>query len=232
MIAGAAQDAGAAVLISPPCGIEQASMSDAPCVNASSRLQICEHAMGTPGDVAIELRADGKVVQTWHVVVPPVFQGNGFRVVRGDLNGDGIKDVAVATFISSTNGRVINLWTVCAADGAHLDVHTKCVDVEDFGSVGYFTKASDARGCRLIQTTWKYGSEPVRGNGTYLVGRWLRFRPGGFEPDPARPLVARRLLSRFDSTLSSLPAGVHYAWFRDGSTRVVNCPDPLCNEKR
>lgn len=222
----------AALPIAPACGVERVSEDSPSCVNASGRLQICEHVVpGSGSDIAIELRNSGRLAHTWHVEVPPVHQGFPFHVVRGDLTGDGIDDVAVITLLASSNGRVINTYAVCAADGSDLERETECVTVQDYGKVGYFTRQPEARGCLLLQTAWRYGSEPDRGSGTYVVGRWLRFGRDGFVVDPWRPLVARRLLNGFSATVDSLPDDTHLAWFLDGHTRIVNCPDPLCRER-
>jgi hypothetical protein len=209
----------------PACGVERTSDSPG-CVNVSTRLQVCERVDGDAG-TAIEVRESGQLVQTWQFPITAT-SGAPFHVVRGDFTGDGVDDIAVVKLVASSNGRVINTYNVCAADGANLERQIECTTVQDYGKVGYFTKQPGAKGCFLLQTTWRYGSEARRGNGTYLVGRWLRLGRDGFEPDSSRPLVARRLLYGFEATLSSLREGTHLAWFLDGRTRTVNCPDPLC----
>jgi hypothetical protein len=157
----------------PPCGVERESegrpydaVAVTDCVNASNRLQVCEHvAPGDDFDIAIELRNSGRLVHTWYAEVPGAHQGFPFHVVRGDLTGDGIDDIAVITLVASSNGRVINTDVVCAADGSNLEKDTECVDLQDSGKVGYFTREPGARGCLLLQTSFTITNSPPKTGG-------------------------------------------------------------------
>jgi hypothetical protein len=213
----------------PSCGVEREAMplanTSTPCVTALGALQICQTPVDS-AEVTISLRQGDREIQRWRAGVMGVVQGN-FRVLVADLNGDGVDDVAIATHHATSNGMAISFWTVCAVNGATLASPPACVEVEDYGSMGYFTKQPGTAGCLLLQTAWRHGKEPSRGEGLYLVGRWLRYSKTGFVAEPSRPLIARRYLYSFAREIGS-HGDMPYAWFRDARTKTVSCPDPLC----
>ena len=212
------------------CGVTRVSTvaDDAmSCVAASRGLRVCEQDVGSE-DVDIVVRNGEHEVQRWTDSVSGMLVRE-FRVLAADLTGDGLDDIAVATRNTVSNGMAIASWTVCAIDGAAVASHPDCVSVEDFGFMSYFARQPGSPGCLLLQTAWRWGKEPGRGSGLYLVGRWLRYSRGSFIPVASRPLVARRYLYSFERKRTS-----HYnsdtplAWFRDARVRSVTCPDPLC----
>ena len=88
--------------------------------------------------------------------------------------------------------------------------------------------------CRVLAARWRWGHEPRRGDGLYLVGRWLGYVDGMLQPDPRRPTVARRYLYRFAAERGdALDHGrtAPIPWWQDASARALRCPaDALCNE--
>jgi hypothetical protein len=154
-----------------------------------------------------------------------------FRVARADLDGDGRDELLVATLASVSNGMAVQSWSVCVvADDASSRPPT-CVPADDFPFLSMAVRARGARGCRLLAARWLWGSEPTRGDGLYLVGRAFTLRDGQLVGDAQRPPIARRYLYRFAAERADAVENARVApiaWWRDPTTRVVRCPDPLC----
>ncbi|MEW6269040.1 MAG: hypothetical protein AB1689_07040 [Thermodesulfobacteriota bacterium] len=154
-----------------------------------------------------------------------------FRVRHVDLDGDGRDEILVATLDAVSNGLGVHSWTLCIFAGRDRAAPPACTALVDYPILGMLTRVADAKGCRVLATDWRSGSEPKRGDGLYLVGRWLDYRDGTLSPTPGRPLVERRYLYRFEAERGAAFAteGARpLAWFRDATTRAVRCPDALC----
>jgi hypothetical protein len=138
-----------------------------------------------------------------------------------------------------SNGMAVQSWTTCVLDGSDPSRPRACVATDDVPFLSLPTRASrtakDARACQLLAARWRWGSEPRRGDGLYLVGRWLDLRDGVLVPDARRPVIARRYLYRFaaergDAVENARSAPI--AWWQDATVRVLRCPDGrLCTEK-
>lgn len=195
-------------------------------------------AMGT---VRLASLRDGREQRAW-TADPMLGETSAFRVARADLDGDGRDELVVGILDGVSNGMAVQSWTVCALeDGAdtsgegparRLDPRA-CVAADDFPFFSLPTHAPGERGCRLLAARWRWGSEPGRADGLYLVGRWHALRDGVLESDDARPGIARRYLYRFAAQRAALVesgATAPVAWWRDATTRVLRCPDPRCDD--
>jgi hypothetical protein len=214
-----------------PCGREVAMSEsttlagchgDSDCAVLSDGLIVCR-CTTSPEEADIVIRRDGLEVQRWSDSFSGLFPQE-FRVAAAHLDADTTEDLVIATRNGLSMGMVRQYWTVCAISGAKIASPPDCVDVEDYGIMGYLVGTGQR--CDLLETRWREGSEPGRGSGLYLVGRWLRYERGKFVNDPAQPPVARRYLYSFERERGSASAPL--PWYLDKRTRPVVCPDPLC----
>ena len=183
-----------------------------------------------PDGVRFTLRGAGAAEQSWNAE-PLLGDTGSFRVQLADLDGDGRDEIVVGTIDSVSNGMAVQYWSLCVIDGRRPGPAPSCVALDDFPFFGMLTRAPGARGCRALETHWRWGGEAKRGDGLYLVGGWLAYRHGKLAPDATRPLVARRYLYRFAAQRRDVIENARTApilWWRDPTTRVVRCPDRLC----
>ena len=206
---------------------------DSYCVTASGGLQVCRCAKAPVQEdqqatAVVVLRIRDHELQRWDDSLIWPANMSYLRVSIANLDSDSTEDIVIATLQAFGNGgKPVISWVVCAVSGANLQGSPACVDVEDYGAGSYLTNGESDNACFLLQGRWRSGSEPARGQGEYLVGRWLRYEPNGFTPVASRPIVARRLLSGFASVYDPM-ASKPLLWFKDRRTRVISCPDPLC----
>jgi len=195
------------------------------CARLSNGLTVCQ-CTTSPQAADFVVQRNGREVQRWSDSYSGLFPQE-VRVAAAHLDTGNVEDIVVATRNGLSNGMVRQYWTVCAINGANPASPPECVGVEDYGIMGYLV--GTGQHCDLLETHWREGSEPSRGDGLYLVGRWLRYDQGKFSPDPAQPLLARRYLYSFERDRGSASAPL--PWYLDTRTRPVICPDPLCEEE-
>jgi len=237
---GARLSVAASYLEDEPCGQDLGwpsqslvqNCSDAYCIHATAMLLVCSCRRDPPPadeglSADIVVRDGDREIQRWTEDFSLPSAPGTFRVSVADVDGDGRDDLVVATLNAISNGMAVEYWTVCAISGRASSAPPACVGVEDYGVMGYLTHGPGEHACLLLQTTWRWGTEPGRGNGLYLVGRWLRYSGSGFVPVTWRPILARRYLFSFQDERSS--SSKPLAWLRNRTTRSVSCPDPLCD---
>lgn len=167
---------------------------------------------------------------TWEVLVPPyMLSVKNFRVMKADLDSDGNPEFVVEVWVSVSNGMAISYSSLFVVDGRNPATVSPAIPVEDFGILGTLSRSLGGSQCRILETRWCYGSDPVRGPGLYLVGRWLGYRSGLVEIDASRPTVCRRYLRSFEKERNSAVAKAQrMRWFADARTSTGTCPDLPC----
>lgn len=225
-------------LLDAPRAAARPGCAAAACVAVSGELHVCTCKDAATGDLRLDVARDERVLASWPVE-PMLGETTAFRVTRADLDGDGRDEWLVALLDTVSNGMAVQSWTTCVLDGRDPARPRACVATDDVPFLSLPTQvehgAKASRACRLLAARWRWGREPRRGDGLYLVGRWLGYRDGVLLPDARRPVVARRYLYRFaaqraDAIENARTAPI--AWWQDPTTRVLRCPaDPLCREE-
>ena len=124
-----------------------------------------------------------------------------------------------------SNGMAVQSWTTCVLDARDPSRARACVPANDvpFLSMPAGPPRGAKKVCRLLDARWRWGSEPHRGDGLYLVGRWLTYRDGALQTDPQRPTIARRYLYRFAAERGDALDNERTApilWWQDATTRA------------
>lgn len=221
-------------VLEAPRASRKPGCTEAACVVADGdEACVCKDAGS--GALRIALTRRGREMAAWPVD-PMLGETTAFRVVLADLDRDGHDDLVISVLDVVSNGMAVQSWTTCVLDGRDPSRARACVPANDVPFLSMPTRPprGGKRDCRLLAARWRWGSEPRRGDGLYLVGTWLAYRDGALQPDPRRPTVARRYLYRFAAERGdALDTGrtAPIRWWQDATTRALRCPaDPLCGE--
>jgi len=125
----------------------------------------------------------------------PEDAGGGFELRRVDLDGDRRDELVIVVPLQSWGHLSLQRSRVVIVGAAG----TTQLDVEQWGE-GSLVQGD--RGCDLLVTSWDDLHHPFEPDGTYLVGRQMRYAHG--ELVPIGDEVVRRMRSRF--------------WLRDDDT--------------
>ena len=209
----------------------------AACADVPGGTNVCACKEAATGDLHLAVVRGGAEVQAWPVE-PMLGEVAAFRVALADLDGDAHDELIVSVLDAVSNGMAVQSWTICVLDGRDPSRARACVPANDVPFLSMPTRPARGaqRACRLLAARWRWGNEPGRGDGLYLVGRWLVSRDGVLTSDPRRPAIARRYLYRFAAERGdALDHGrmAPIRWWQDATTRVLRCPgDPLCREEK
>jgi hypothetical protein len=160
---------------------------------------------------------------------------DGLDVLRGDLDGDGHPELIVAEMFWFTNGSGHTLWHVFILNGARPADAPVVIQTEEFGRYGSFITLRGSSRCQFLHTEWRWLSDPHRGPGLYLVGTFWHYDDGALVPNPALPVVARRLLNSFvreqgdDQKHSPFLGPWPFKWFSSANTQILRgaTPEPV-----
>jgi hypothetical protein len=177
--------------------------------------KLCACVREDPEDTHFTLERANGTRQAWKApFVPPM--GGDAEHFRVDRVGEGRLFFAVMSRQSA--GIAVSAWSVWAIDGARL---SQPLEVENYGTLSFPTTARGGTSCRLLAARWHSGSEPGRGPGTYIAGRWHAVENGAFVLVRNRPTVYRRYLfgverARYEAESRNRPL----LWYR-GATAVT-----------
>jgi hypothetical protein len=197
------------------------------CTQLSETSRICSclpSIENAEGNIFIE--KSGTVVQRWKAQLDPRADEFSFRVDAAELTAVGKEEFVVAAMETQSNGMGVQYWTVWAVTDTAI---SKPIAIHDYGTLGFLTRQKGEKVCNLLVTRWMDGSEPKRGDGLYLVGRWFNFEDGNFTPHFERPIIYRRYLKSFEQQRNkAFSAGKPkpLLWFNDGNTKPVLGPYP------
>jgi hypothetical protein len=204
------------------------------CATLSRTFEVCSCTFSTPEARPVGLRTEllvrekGREVSRWEgrsELVPPV-SPDDLEVRSGDLDGDGVEDFVVSVMQTISNGMAVRYDDVFILNGRDPSRHTRAIEVEDFPMFGGVTHSKVDKRLRFLETRWISGSEPKRGGGLYMVGRWMRYDGTDLHPDPVRPIVCRRYLYNFENERNRAnEKDQSIRWFADARTADSGCPN-------
>lgn len=124
-------------------------------------------------------------------VMPPTFEPSSFRLEVGNYDGDGSARLLLAVMNSWGNGMAVEGWTVMRVGPTEF---AKPLEVADYGVMSFTTSPTPSGRCRMLASNWIQGSDPKRGSGTFVAGRWYDLNPKGAEKTSERPVMFHRYL--------------------------------------
>jgi hypothetical protein len=186
----------------------------------------------------LRLEANGQILQEMDLDVMSVMASyslESMQVMALDLDEDGAPEITVAFMTGSSNGMGVEFWDVLVFDGKNYRLPPATVLMHDYGVFGGFVRSQDDHKWRLLETHWKWGKDPKRGDGLYLVGQWLVYIAGEFKRDELKPIIARRYLYGFaKARCKLLGADVRHLtpWYQSKQTRVITNPKKFFMERQ
>jgi hypothetical protein len=184
-----------------PCGrrlpdlkpVTMQSCLDACCLEipGTVRFCACQKSKDT-GETQMLLERTGLPPQEWiSNVFPLSFGPESFRLDAVDLDGDKKEELLIGAMTLQSMGMGVQYWTVWAANETSI---SEPIEIEDYGVMGFPTRAQEENRCYMLATRWIEGWEPGRGAGLYLAGRWYKYVHGEFSAVYDRPAVYHRYL--------------------------------------
>jgi hypothetical protein len=198
-----------------PCGDRQPAFANADGMGCH-RAFCSDTQLGKLCACVRDEQTEFKLEQTaWNVPSVPAMGGdaNHFRVDRvGDSR------LFLAMMASESVGIAVSTWIVWAIDRAKV---SKPLEVQNYGTFSFPTKASAGNACHLLAARWHTGWEPRRGHGTYIAGSWYAIENGEFTRVEDRPAIYRRYLSgvergRYEAEERNQPL----LWYRSASAAI------------
>jgi len=210
-----------------PIKAEIAGCQKAYCIKLSESSRICSCLPSIEDDEGnILIERSGKIVERWKARLYPSADEYSFRVDSAKLTDNGEEDLLVGAMETQSNGMGVQYWTVWAVTKTGI---SKPLDIQDYGIVGFLTRPRGEKVCNLLATRWMEGSEPERGDGLYLVGRWFKLIDGNLTPHFNRPVIYRRYLLSFQQQRNndmSADQPKPLLWFHNKKTKAVIGPYP------
>jgi hypothetical protein len=184
------------------CGERIAAPVDTPregCVSsycvAADPERVCT-CLAEDGDRLEVVREQaGAAPLRWEVPLHSIPDPSAFAVERIELGASAAPALLVAVRSALGNGMGIEEWELRAIRGGVL---SEPLAVEDYGTLGFSTRAPGAAECRVLATRWLWVEDEAEGSALHLFGRWHRLEGSRWVPAPDRPSIARRYLAEFE----------------------------------
>lgn len=196
------------------------------CVTLQGGGRVCTCTRDTT--IVVRVESGGLMMREWPADYSLAGNPESLRAMQGDLDGDGNGEIIVFELTSVSNGLGVRHGRLSILDGRNRSLPPVRVNVQDFDPEGSFVRPARGGDCRLIATRWSELPDARRGEGMYLIGQWMRYRPGRLEHDPDRPVVVRRLLDSFAGARWSTPnAPFAHLRHRDAQAHAGHGMPPL-----
>jgi aspartate racemase len=218
-----------------PCGARLAAPAETPlpgctssyCV-ASGGDRVCS-CLPDEGD-SLEMRWQPEAGEPfrWQVELHSLPDPSAFHVEQLALGAPPAPSLLVAVRAGQGNGMGVADWSLRAIQGGSV---SEPQSAHDYGLLAFPSHRPGDAECRILATRWIWSSGRERGSGLYLYGRWLQLRGGALQPDPTRPIVARRYLYRFEKQRLAglaMPVLAPLLWFRAATAKPPPCDDAFC----
>lgn len=198
--------------------------SGSTCLAVGSSLKICQIGIADEGVMVLEHR--GRKVYEWPDPSGGLIYAGRYQVLAADLDGNHIDELIVAELQSVSNGFGREIWELTVFRDFNLlrfspPVHFK---VNEFGVQGVFIRKRNSKTCQILAADWINLEDPVRGWGTYLMGRLYDYKGGALVPSRDQRYYIRRFLNSFAKLRARTgeDPGHPLQWLRDRQVEVVN----------
>jgi hypothetical protein len=167
------------------------------CATLPDHTQLCACEKEDANDVmeVERIAVNGQKTFLLKTTIPFSFGAESFSLHSVDFAGNGKNQLLLGILSSQSNGMAVQYWTVWAIDG---DQVSKPIEMEDYGTMSFTTRAKQESACNLLVSRWISGWEAKRGNGLYIAGLWYQLSNGEFLPNSERPTIFRRYSSELE----------------------------------
>lgn len=192
------------------------------CVALRNGVRICK--VLSESDALFLIEKNGKTLGTRRTDAY-IGETEDYRVMQGDLDGDGKRELIIANRDATSAGLGVSVWsiTIFPDTDFHSFQPPLTFSIKEFGTHGTFISTGGQ--LNILTTDWVWGKDPKgrRGDGLYLVGLRWRYRHGELIPLSERILARRYLLSfareRYNTWESDR---IPYQWLTDRRTEFVS----------
>ena len=172
------------------------------CVNLSGHYRVCNAANPDGNEPKFLIQKSEKTLSITDAPYPAACCGmEDFWAYRGDLDKDGSPEVIIAALIGISNGFArstfeINIFRDLIKSGDQKPLSFRS---DEWGEKGNFIFDAKRNETLVLITHWQdfNNLDLKRDYGTYLTGKWFRYKDGLLRPAYEKPTLARRLLNSF-----------------------------------
>ena len=206
------------------------------CVKLTDNYQVCKSADFIREETKYVILKKGEFVG---ITDAPLYtfaccEMTDFWAYRGDLDKDGSQEIIIASLESISNGMGISTFNIHIFKNPEKHKFAKPLtfSVQEFGEKGSLIFDKKKNETQVLVTYWVDNNslDLKRGHGTYLIGKWFRYKNGLLKPVLEKPTLARRFLYSFGRKKSDLISnGLHppYKFLRSKNThRFFKEPRP------
>lgn len=210
---------------SKPRATNVSGFSEAFCSTLSGEFRVCKVKTSDSGDAEYVVESGSSAVNR----IPASYwtsvntTPDGFFAYRGDLDKDGSPEIVLVSQEGVSQGMGVTYADAYIFDGQRPDAEPISFGIQEFGERENFIFDPRSGTTEILISYWAgYDSiEPQRGSGTYLMGKWFRYRNKKLEPALDRPTLARRFLNSFAAERDNgwYENRKPYTWLKDRRTR-------------
>lgn len=196
----------------------------ATCVNLPKEFRVCKVFSEREWKFEFVIQ---KLKRTLYKFDTPSYAGiefDDFYAYYGDLDKSGSPEIVISELDTVSNGLGVRYYNVhIFRDPLKIGFQKPfTVPIQEFGEKGNFIYDSKNNETQILVTYWSWfdNLDPKRGYGTYLVGKWFRYKNGLLEPVLNKPTLARRLLYSFADERNDTDKNpfIPYKWLKSKNT--------------
>lgn len=195
------------------------------CVNLSGHFRVCKVAKPDSYETKFLIQKNKKTLSAIEAPAPSATcEMQDFWAYRGDLDKNGSPEVMIAALIGVSNGYARSTFEINIFRDLTISDDQKPLSftAEEWGENGNFIFDAKRKETLILVTHWQ-GFDNLdlkRGDGTYLTGKWFRYRDGLLRPAHEKPTLARRLLNSFaeERNTTWTDPRTPYRWLKSKNT--------------
>ncbi len=193
------------------------------CIDFSRLRRVCKGAQSESGEIELLIQENKKTIRKVTTSDGTIFD-NRFWVYQGNLDKSASDELIIVDYNGWSNGLGITYFTsYIFANTRNGFKKTLEFPLEEFGERGNFIYDKARNETLILVTYWDSFANLDLNRvpwGTYLTGKWFRYRQDLLQPVFAKPTLARRLLNSFmnERGNTSDNSQAPYVWLQNKRT--------------
>ena len=172
-------------------GIDDYKFGKTNCVDFTKEKRVCKGYKSDDGVMYFIIQKNQETIITWQHPIGTGSYTEDFHVYYGDLDKNNLPELVVVSNVNTSNGLGVTQANIyISSEPLGKDLRKPLVfPIEEFGERGNFIFDSKRNETQILVTYWSSfdNLDKKRGYGTYLVGKWFRYRNGLLEPIFGKP---------------------------------------------